>query len=133
MNKLKGQISEVKVQGSLSQVTVSLGDATTIQSIVIETPDTAAYLREGNPINIIFKETEVILSLMDDIPISLVNRIKGSITDIKTGELLCEITVETAAGALTSIISRDAFELLGLKSGDPVTALVKQNEVMLSE
>lgn len=133
MNKLKGQISKVKVHGGISQASISLGQGIDINCILIETPETASYLAPGIQVNVIFKETEVILAKGDEFQLSLQNRIPGKIRAIKTGELLCEVTVETVPGTVTAIVSRDSLDALGLKKGEAVMAMIKQNEVMLSE
>lgn len=133
MNKLQGQISDVKFHEGLSQVTVALSGGVDIRSIVIETPETATYLATGIPVNVIFKETEVILAKGDHFPLSLQNRIPGKIGIVKKGELLCEVSVQTIPGIVTAIVSRDSLEALGLKAGETVVAMIKENEVMLSE
>ena len=133
MNKLKGSIGKVEVSGSLSMVTISIGDSTSFKSIVIETPETALYLQEGKPVNIIFKETEVILAKGNPDGISLINRIPAEVKDIKAGGILCEVNLATEAGPVSAILSRHAVDLLSLKKGDQVTAMVKLNEIMISE
>ena len=133
MNKLKGSIGNVEVSGSLSMVTISIGNSTSFKSIVIETPETAPYLQDGKPVNIIFKETEVILAKGNPEGISLINRIPAEVKDIKAGEILCEVNLTTEAGPVSAILSRHAVDLLSLKKGDLVTAMVKLNEIMISE
>ena len=133
MNKLKGRIGNIKVSGSLSLVTISIGKSTGVKSIVIETPETALYLQEGKQVNIIFKETEVILAKGNPEGISLINRIPAEVMDMKPGDILCEVNLITEAGPVSAILSRHAVDLLSLKKGDTVTAMVKLNEIMISE
>ena len=133
MNRLKGRIEDVKVNGNLSQVAILIGEKTSFHSIIIETPKTAAYLYKGNQVDVIFKETEVILAKGNPEGISLINRIPGEITDVKEGQMLCEVHLSTGAGPILAIISRDAFDLLQLSIGELLTAMVKLNEVMIAE
>lgn len=133
MNTLKGKISEVKVHGALSQVVTVLPDGTQIRSIVIETPDSAGYLKEGSAIQLIFKETEVILAKGINESISILNQIPGTVEDLKKGAILCEVVITTAAGSIAAVISREATDNMALEVGDAVIALVKQNEIMLAE
>ena len=133
MNRLKGSIEEVKVNGNLSQVVIKVGDKTRINSIVIETPETAPYLIKGRPISVIFKETEVVLAKGNIDNISLINRIPGEIGEIRLGSILCEVSLVTEAGPVQAIISREALDLMELKPGEQITALVKLNEVMIAE
>ena len=133
MNRLKGRIEEVKVNGNLSQVSILIGEKTRIHSIIIETPETASYLLKGHQVDVIFKETEVVLAKGNPENISLINRIAGEIKDIEEGEMLCEVNLATEAGPILAIISRDAQDLLQLQKGHKITAMVKLNEVMIAE
>ena len=132
MNRIGGQIKEITVNGSLSLVTIELPDQTIIRSIVIDTPNTAAYLQEGRKINILFKETELIIATTVDCQISILNRILGHIIDIERGELISKISVATAVGELIAVISTGAADRLSLINSMPVSLMIKQNEIMLS-
>ncbi len=58
MNQLSGEIESIETKDSLSLVSVKVG-TTILSAIVIKTPQTASYLKIGNPIQVIFKATEV--------------------------------------------------------------------------
>ena len=131
MNTLKGEIASVTVNGSLSLVKVKVGE-TRISAIVIDTPETATHLQPGNDINLIFKETEVIVGKGTDHAISLQNKMPGKVISIESGELLSKLTLDTVAGEITSIITTNAVTQLQLQPGTAVTAMVKTNEMMLS-
>ena len=60
MNRLSGHISAIEISGSMSLVTIDIGQEIQLKSIIIETPETASYLVIGNEVLAIFKETEVI-------------------------------------------------------------------------
>jgi len=132
VNKLKGQIVDIEVSGSMSLVTVSLTDETSIQSIIIDTPKTAAYLQKGNEINVLFKETEVVIGKGQSHQVSMLNRIAGQIKAIEKGSLICKLIIDTAVGEITSVISTKAVQDLQLDIDVPVVAMVELNEIMLS-
>ena len=132
MNTLVGKIENVTVNGSLSLIQVMV-QQTLMSAIVIDTPKTASYLKKGNNIKVIFKETEVIIGKGTAHQISLQNKLTGKIAHIESGELLSKLTLETSAGKITSIITTNAVVNLKLKVGDEVTAMIKTNELMLSE
>ncbi len=132
MNKLAGHINEIKVSGALSEVIVTLKGNISLRVIVIENPDSVSYLNPGHPIEVIFKETEVILA-KNDPQVSLMNKIETEIELIKKGELLSEITMRSEAGLIKAVVNSDAIEVLGLKVNDHVLAMIKQNEIMLAE
>lgn len=117
----------------MSLVTVQADGDVVLKAIVIETPDTASRMKTGNPIAVLFKETEVIIGTRDNHAISLQNRIPGTINHVEKGALLSRIKIDTPAGEIISIISTNAVSQLGLQSGSEITAMVKLNEMMLSE
>ena len=132
MNILKGKISSIKVNGDLSIVKVNLGH-TTFSTILIDTPNTADYLKLDNEVSVIFKETEVILGVGDMSGISLRNKLVGKVSSIESDKLLSKVTVETDLGPITSIITSNAVAQLKIIEGLEVNAMIKTNELMLSK
>lgn len=132
MNILIGKIEEIKVNGSLSLIHVRV-EQTILSTIVIDTPKTTSYLQLGNTVKVIFKETEVIIGKGTHHTISLQNKLTGKIESIEPGELLSKLTLDTSAGKVTSIITTNAVNNLQLKKDSEVTAMIKTNELMLSE
>lgn len=60
------------------------------------------------------------------------NQLAGTVVDITTGEAMAVVKVELAGGQiLTSSITRESAEDLGLQVGSQVVALVKSTEVAL--
>ena len=133
MNSLKGHIKEVQVNGSLSLVTVALSDQILFKAIIIETPETASYLTAGHLVKVLFKETEVIIGKDIKHLISLQNQLRGVIKRIERGLLLSNILINTTVGDISSILTNNAVDQLGLEEELTVCAMVKTNEIMLSE
>ncbi len=132
MNVLKGNITSMQTSGRLTIVAVNLNDVV-IKSIIIENPETVSYLKAGNSIKAIFKETEVVLGRGNEIPISMENQIEGTITKVIEGELLCNIGLDTKAGKITATLTSESVSKLQLKEGETVKAMIKTTEIMLSE
>lgn len=65
-------------------------------------------------------------------PISVRNRLLGTVTEITTEGLFSEVTIEVGGQLIVSIITRRGCEELGLKKGMRVHALFKATEVMVS-
>lgn len=133
MNSLKGHIKKVQVNGSLSLVTIALSDEILFKAVIIETPETASYLSEGHLVKVLFKETEVVIGKDIKHLISLQNQIRGEIKRVERGQLLSNIIINTPAGDISSIITTNAVDQLNLKEELTVCAMVKTNEIMLSE
>jgi len=132
MNELKGIVAEVEVNGSLSLVKVNVTDVM-LSAMVIDTPETVDYLQSGKTVYLIFKETEVMIGKGIDHPVSLQNKLPGLIKHIEVGELLSKITLQTSVGEIISIITTYSLKKLALQLEDEVTAMIKTNEMMLSE
>jgi len=133
MNSLNGHIKEVQVNGSLSLVTVELSDQIMFKAIIIETPETVSYLTVGHLVKILFKETEVIIGKDIKHLISLQNQVRGLVKSIERGLLLSNILINTPAGDISAIITTNAVDQLGLEEELTVCAMIKTNEIMLSE
>ena len=132
MNTLSGKVKEVQNHGNLSLVKVTVANVD-LTSIVIETPDSVDYLREGTSVKVMFKETEVIMSKKMGPDISLQNQIPVTISEINRGALLSELTLDFEGQSLRSVITSRAVEQLDLKPGVEVVAMIKTNEVMLAK
>ena len=132
MNNLSGKIALIKTHGNISQVKVDLGEVS-FCTVIIETPKTASYLKIGNPIQVIFKETEVIIGIGRQNNNSIQNRVNGLILDIEKGQILSKVIIETAIGNIISFLTTDSVEKLELAKGSPVCAMIQTTEIMLSE
>lgn len=130
MNKLNGKIVRIESSQHLSIVDIDReGDI--FSSVVLETPKTADYLKEGNAVTLLFKETEVAIAKNLTGEISLRNRFKAVVKRIETAPILSKIVLSYKNTEIVSIISTRSVERLGLRQGDCVEWLVKTNEVSL--
>jgi len=132
MNTFSGYISDIKVNQSLSMVSIRINEHIELKTILVETPETASYLQNGNIVNVLFKETEVIIS-KEDIPfISVQNKIEATIKKIKKGALLSKVVLTTEIGDIAAILTTEAIDKMSLKENLVVIAMIKVNEIMLS-
>ncbi len=132
MNNLKGKIKEIIVHGDLSIVSIKVGNIN-FSSIVIDTPLTDDYLVKGNEVNIIFKETEVIIGIGSVDGISLRNKLFGQVVSIASDILLSKLVIQTEVGNITSIITSKSVKRLKIVVGTKLTAMIKTNELMLTK
>ncbi len=62
------------------------------------------------------------------------NQLRGKVKTVTKGSVMAEVVVALDGGQeLVSVITKGSVERLGLKAGDPVTALVKATEVMIGK
>lgn len=131
MNILKGTISDIKTEGSLSLVKLMILNCC-ITSIVIDTTESSEYLKIENAVKIIFKETEVVLAKTFSGLISLQNKLDCSVHSFEKGHLLCKVILNFQNTKIVSVITRNAFDQLKIKEGDLVQAMIKTNEISLA-
>jgi len=61
------------------------------------------------------------------------NQFNGTVTAIKLGGVMAEITVDIGGGhEMVSAITRESAEMLGLREGSSVTVIVKATEVLVA-
>ena len=131
MNKLTGKITAIKSDEHMSIVDMETnGDV--FKTIIIETPETASFLKIGFLVNIMFKESEVSIAKNFTGMISLQNKIKCRIMEIKKGRLLSIIILDCKGNKISSIITSTSVEQLGLSVNDEVLALIKTNEIIIA-
>ena len=131
MNQLPGIIKEVTTEGQLSIAHIETAGQM-FKAIVIDTPETAFYLRQGHSVWMMFKENEVVIAKSFSGLISLQNRFESTITGLEIGKLLCKVSMIFGQYKIESIITANAAIELSLAVGDNVTAMVKTNEISLA-
>lgn len=132
MNSLKGNITNIKSQTHLSLVQVQ-HQQHTLQVLLIETPQTAQYLKTGQSVNLLFEETEVSISkslLMNEI--SIINQLPCTLQHIEQGQLLSKLSLFFCTTAIQALLPTQALSQLQLKTGQTVYALVEPTKIMFA-
>ena len=132
MNRLKGKIELINSHDEMLWIELNVQHIKII-AIIIGKPNDYSYLKIGNEITILFKETEVTISKNKSLYISTQNKITCTINSILKGKLLSQINLNFIDVTLSSIITTKSVQNLNLKPLDTVTALIKPNEIILSE
>ena len=61
------------------------------------------------------------------------NQFRGKVSSIKTGSVMCEVTIDIGGGhQIVSLISSSSAKRLKLKKGGQAVAVVKATEVIIS-
>lgn len=61
------------------------------------------------------------------------NQLKGSVVDVRLGEIMAHVVVRVGENLIESVITRTSAEEMQLKKGDPVLVVVKSTEVMIQK
>lgn len=130
MNKLPGTITNIQQSGAILLVDIKVADRL-FSALLIESANQPEWVKIGETIDIVFKETEVSLAKNLSGQISLRNRMKCVVLKIDRGELLSRVFLKFQDYTLSSAITTRSVDALNLNIDDEVEALVKSNEVSL--
>ncbi len=130
MNRLEGTIQVIETVGNLSVITVETSN-NVLTAVVLENSTDHAYLKPGNRIMALFKETEVSIAKGLSGELSIRNRFSGPVAWVEPGKILTKVGIHFGDLILQSVITTWSCQQLNLQPGDSVTALVKSNEIML--
>jgi len=130
MNKLPGVITNIQQSGAILLVDADV-NGQVFSALLIESASQPEWLKVGNTVDLVFKETEVSLAKNLSGQISLRNRMKCVVQEIVRGDLLCKIKMSFQNNTIYSAITTRSVDAFHLAVGDEVEALVKANEVSL--
>jgi molybdate transport system regulatory protein len=129
MNKLEGTISEINTSGNIHLVSVEVMGETFLSLIITKDH----YVKEGNKIYLIFKESEVPVSKDRVENISISNSFSALITKIEKGNILSKINLDFKGKNLLSLITTRKLESMNLNRGDTVYFFIKASEIILMD
>ncbi|HNX54405.1 MAG TPA: TOBE domain-containing protein [Prolixibacteraceae bacterium] len=130
MNRLPATIRSIQHSEAILLIDVSVENEL-FSALLIESGTQPTWLREGETVDVVFKETEVSLAKNLSGQISTRNRMKCSVLAIDRGELLSKVKLLYQNHVIYSAITTRSVDSLKLKEGDLVEALLKSNEVSL--
>ncbi len=131
MNKIRVKIANIIKSGSIALVKLdSVESNAQLTALVLDfvSDNVASNLTLGAECNAIFKESEVMIALLDS-RVSARNCFKARIAKIECDEIFARIFVDFES--ITALITKEACDALNLKIGDEILWFVKSNEVAL--
>lgn len=130
MNTLIGHINKIDDFEGLTLIEIKV-ENDILKSIVINN-STHTY-HSNDKVELLFKETEVILGQKTNHLISLQNKLNCKIISIQNGKLLSQIQLQYHDFKLYSIITTNSVLNLDLKVNDNIVAYIKTNEIMVAK
>lgn len=88
-------------------------------------------LKVGKKINAVFKESEVMICDKDYYKISARNRFISPVLSVEYTQAIARVKFEFENSEISSLISREAYNELGIEIGKEFGWFVKSSEVML--
>lgn len=132
MNRIEVIIKQVLNSGGIVMVDMEAAGLS-LTALLIDAPHNPGWLKQGNLIYAVFKETEVSIAKDFSGKISLRNKIPCRVSRIERGELMSIIHLTYRNCQLQSAITTRSVDMLDLKTDDEVTAMIKANEVTLMQ
>jgi molybdopterin-binding protein len=126
MNRFTATITSITSKESINQIELSR-NGEKIKMLTLKLPPNIAI---GLDVNLMCKESEVAVgkSLSQ---ISISNQIRGVIKEIKEGEIISIITIDSRVGTLNSLITTSSLRVMGFQANDEIFALIKANELSM--
>lgn len=59
------------------------------------------------------------------------NQVVGTVTEVKKGDVMSQVKLDVPASAMSSVMTTESLEELGLKAGDKVRVIVKAIHVLV--
>ncbi len=132
MNRIAGFIEEIRSDEGISLVEVKT-DIGTFYILVFDDPVKNDYLRTGNKINLIFKETEVAVVKGDITGSSFLNYFEGVIRSIKKGGIMVFLELQIKDISIFSVITRMSLERMDIKEGDKIGILLNPADISIEK
>lgn len=132
MNRIEVTIKQVVNSGGIIMVDMEAGNLT-MTAMLIDASQNPVWLKQGNRVYAVFKETEVSIAKDFSGKISLRNKLPCSVKHIDRGELMSLIHMSFNEDEIYSAITTRSVDMLELNTGDEVTAMIKANEITLMQ
>ncbi len=130
MNKIKAEVKNIQKSGEVALIKLeSMADRSHIFSSVILNYNNRVV--ENLQCNVIFKENDVMICDKNYTHISARNRFISIIKDIEIDSIFARIYFSFEDTIITSLITKDAAQALGLIKGKTFGWFVKSNNIML--
>lgn len=128
MNHLRAQVKGIKEAGEIALVSLE-AHKESFSALMLDASSLEG-LEVGAWVEMLFKETEVILATIDS-RVSARNSFAGEIIEMVKGEILTQVTLDFHGKKIRSIITHGATEELGLRVGVKARWFIKANEMTL--
>jgi len=130
LNKLKGTITAVTNKDEFSKVSLSVENQI-LTAIIVNENTINPNLSIGQSVTMLFKETDVTLSLTAPKQISIDNQLPVRVETIKKGMLLSKVVVALQQTYINTVVPAEFAARL--EEGMEVILLIRSNELMLME
>ncbi|MFE7857777.1 molybdopterin-binding protein [Streptomyces sp. NPDC057403] len=131
-NQIPGTVTAVTPGEVMATVKVRLTGGQDITAAITRESVEDLGLTDGTAVRALVKSTEISLATAPVSGLSIRNQLPGTVTGLATGGAMASVKVAVQGAELTSAITADAVQDLGLAAGSSVVALIKSTEISLA-
>jgi molybdate transport system regulatory protein len=132
-NQLAGTVKKATKGMVNSEILIDIGNAITISAVITNDSTIELGLKEGVEVIVLVKASAVLLFPgSSPVKTSIENMLKGVVAEIRVGIVNTEVLV-TIPGSktITSVVTKESVERLGIKVGDSVFAGINSSQVII--
>ena len=131
-NALAGTVTKVTRGAVNAEVDLALKGGGDVVAVITNSSVDSLGLKEGKAAYAIIKASSVMIAKDSPIKLSARNALGGTVASVQDGAVDSEVTLKLSGGSnLVAIITKDSAKSLGLKAGEPATAIVKASSVLV--
>ena len=133
-NQIKSTIVSVDNGAVNAKITLKAPQGTELSAIITIESATMLHLAEGDTVTAFFKASHVLVALGSVSNISARNKLAGKVETVIQGAVNAELIIRLAGGdVVSSIITNEALNELGIGEDSGVTAIIKASDVMIAK
>lgn len=132
-NQFLGKVSKIKTGAVNDEIDVEVFGGQKVVAIITCESTNNLGLKPGVEVFALIKASSVIIMTDDEgARLSTRNRLFGKVTQLQTGAVNSEVTLEIpGGGAIVAIITNASAASLGLQVGKPASAIFKASSVII--
>jgi len=133
-NQLMGKIGEIKQAKVNAEVHIVLKSGAILVSTITNSAVEEMGLRVGDEVVGIIKASSVLLAHDEHIATSARNMLKGTVRDIKCGDVNAQVSVDVGENdVVIATITTESVKRLGFAIGSSVCAIIKSSSIIIGK
>lgn len=132
-NQFLGTVKTVNKGAVNAEVMLDIGGGIELAATITNESVDHLTLEPGLETYALVKASWVILTADENLKTSARNQLRGTVARCQEGAVNSEVIIELAGGkTLTAIVTNESIRSLGLKDGEPVSALISAAHIILA-
>lgn len=133
-NEFLGTVDHIKYGPINAEVVIQLKGNEKLVAVITQNSAEYLALKEGSDVYALIKALQVyLMPLEHKLKVSARNCLTGTVVAVTMGPVNSEVTLELASGnTLKAVVTKDAFDELGIKTGVKMCGFFKASNVILA-